>query len=518
MRWYFSFFLLFSFSSLAQIPNNGDILSYDLHLKVIDNNDSIYVKESVEVNLNQNQSIFRLCLIQSEGNTGMSINPINGIRQDGKSVGYEYKNDTISIRLNEQNKLSTFEFEYSGIPDNGLIIGENRFGNRTFFADNWPNRARYWFACDDHLSEKAKVSFNIEAPAHYQCVATGINTANIEIDAQTTLHKFETQIELPTKVIVFGLADFSVQELPNEYPFSLSAWVYQEDEKLGFAALNSAPSILNFLIQYIDSFPYEKLANVQSTTMFGGMENAGNIFYDEYAFRGEHSMDALIAHEMVHQWFGNSATETDWQHLWLSEGFATYITDLYILHSLGETQFKERLKSERERAVAFTNQYYHPVVDTSFTNLMHLLNAHSYQKGAWVLHMLRSEVGEVNFQLIIRSYYDKFKYGNASTDDFEAIVNSISTKDMTNFFDQWVYSAGHPILKQKLSSCKKKLTIFNYGEKFEFPIELKINYKDGTNEYQTYNVPSSDKIQFKFYKKIESIELDPNVKLFFEEE
>jgi len=80
---------------------------------------------------------------------------------------------------------------------------------------------------------------------------------------------------------------------------------------------------LQFFVDYIAPYEYERLTNVQSTTRFGGMENAGCIFYDENSITGTRSSESLLAHEIVHQWFGNSASEKDWPHLWLSEGFAT---------------------------------------------------------------------------------------------------------------------------------------------------------------------------------------------------
>jgi aminopeptidase N len=154
------------------------------------------------------------------------------------------------------------------------------------------------------------------------------------------------------------------------------------------------------------------------------MENAGNIFYDENTVNGQQEMEALIAHEIAHQWFGNSASESDWKHLWLSEGFATYFTDLYFENQYGTAAMNERLKGERKKVIQFSKRYPHPVIDTTYASLMHLLNPHSYQKGAWVLHMLRTTIGDSAFFSGIRTYYTTYKFGNASSNDFQKCMQT----------------------------------------------------------------------------------------------
>ena len=101
-----------------------------------------------------------------------------------------------------------------------------------------------------------------------------------------------------------------------------------------------------------------------------------------------------MAHEIAHQWFGNSVTENDWHHIWLSEGFATYLTAVYLEKTYGKEKLDETMKSARDRVIRFYLRSPRPVIDTTVTDLMRLLNANSYQKGAWVLHMLRRELGD----------------------------------------------------------------------------------------------------------------------------
>src|SRR5579875_2412159 len=139
------------------------------------------------------------------------------------------------------------------------------------------------------------------------------------------------------------------------------------------------------------------------------------------------------------------ASEKSFAHLWLSEGFATYLTDYYIENKYGKDSANKRLQKERQQVIAFDENNNHAVVDST-TDLMSLLNPNSYQKGAWVLHMLRNEVGDVIFQKILQTYYQQYKGSNAETRDFESVAEKVSGKDLKWFFDEWLYQPGYRTL------------------------------------------------------------------------
>ena len=117
------------------------------------------------------------------------------------------------------------------------------------------------------------------------------------------------------------------------------AWKDQ-DKGEAISPQAEALPVLKFFVENVGPYTYEKLANVQSTTRYGGMENAGNIFYSEESVEGGRGTTMLIAHEVAHQWFGNSASEKDWHHIWLSEGFATYFAELYAESAWGVEDLK----------------------------------------------------------------------------------------------------------------------------------------------------------------------------------
>ena len=153
------------------------------------------------------------------------------------------------------------------------------YGNRTFFSDNWPNRAHNWFPCLDHPSKRSKVDFIITAPSHYQVIATGLKHRTVSLPGNRTTHYWTSAVPVPTKVMAFAAAEFAIDYNDDIDGFPYSNWVYPQNMEEGFYDFNVTPEIFRFFTSTIGPYPFEKIANVQSTTRYGGMENAGNIFY-----------------------------------------------------------------------------------------------------------------------------------------------------------------------------------------------------------------------------------------------
>jgi aminopeptidase N len=292
--------------------------------------------------------------------------------------------------------------------------------------------------------------------------------------------------------------------------------VYPQDSTKGFYDYAVAPSIVKYFSDYIAPFPYRKLANVQSKTIFGGMENASAIFYAEKTVTGDRSSEALIAHEIAHQWFGNTATETTFAHLWLSEGFATYLTDIYMENKYGRDTLRHRMQGERETVLHFAARSDKPVVD-SLSSPMDLLNANSYQKGGWVLHMLRQEVGDTVFRKILQEYYEQYKWRNAGTRDFEAVAERVSGKELTQFFDQWLYRGRVPRLNIKTSIEKDAVSVHigQDGTLFAFPIEVGLVMGDGTMQTHRVDVSAKETDVKIPAPGVTKVLIDPATKLLF---
>jgi len=200
------------------------------------------------------------------------------------------------------------------------VFSKNKFAQRTIFADNWPNRARNWLPCLDHLSDKASVDFKVTAPEHYKVISNGIWVEESALSGHKKFTHWKETLALTTKVMVIGLADFAVNYAGTVDCIPVSSWVFPKDRKNGFYDYEQALEILALFLKNVGHYACQKLANVEAITIFGGMENASAIFYYEQSITGKHTRsEELIAHEIAHQWFGNSVTEADWPHVCVVE-------------------------------------------------------------------------------------------------------------------------------------------------------------------------------------------------------
>ncbi|ULQ56476.1 M1 family metallopeptidase [Flavihumibacter rivuli] len=499
-----------------------DVIHYDFNLRLKDESDEIEGTAGITLRILRSTNKVTLDLAgKSVSGKGMQV--IN-TTSNSQSVTHLHHNNLLELSLPARaNTGDTIRLtiHYRGIPEDGLIISRNKFNKRTFFADNWPNRARNWIPCNDHPSDKATVDFLVTAPNHYQVVSNGIILESSNISPDLNLTHWHESVPIPTKVMVIGAAQFAVGYAGELKGVPVSSWVFPEEKKNGFHDYAQTLDILPFFTENIAPFPFEKLASVQSKTIFGGMENAGCIFYHENSVNGARKEEALISHEIAHQWFGNSATEKHWSHIWLSEGFATYLSDMYLESRYGADTLKKLLEQQKATVVRFyREQPGKPIVDSTENNYMELLNANSYQKAAWVLHMIRKEIGDQLFWRTIRNYYQAYKGKNATTEDFLQVLNSTSGRDFNQFFQQWLRQPGHPRLSiewKKTATNKVSVRITQLQEKpFQFKYELQFS----AGQQSTIRPLSIDKKETLFELSLpfspEQLTADPSMKILAE--
>ncbi|PJJ83346.1 M1 family metallopeptidase [Mucilaginibacter auburnensis] len=490
-----------------------DVQHYKFNIDLNDSTNNIVCKADVTLKFIKNTRSFNLDLVQ-KNNSGKGM-LISAITEGDKAVEFSQSADKLTINTTGAVGTDhTYTISYQGVPADGLIISKNKYGKRTFFGDNWPNRAHNWLVSVDDPADKAAVDFVVTAPAHYDVVANGLKLSETDLPAGRKQTHWEEKQVLPTKIMVIGVADFAIKNVGNVSGIPVYSYVFPQDSVKGFKSYNYAREILPFFIKKVGPYAYEKLANVQSKTIFGGMENAGAIFYHEES-PTDRGIEALMAHEIAHQWFGDAASEKNFFNLWLSEGFATYMTHYYLENKYGIDTLKKRLVADRAKVLAFEKDRLKPVVDTSERrDFMVMLNANSYEKGSWVLHMLRRKLGEEAFWKGIREYYAEYKGGNANTMDFMKVMEKASGKDLDVFIKQWLYTAGHPdvVIKwQYLSNIHTiKLTVTQQQQQvYHFPLDISINGQMHRVDVNSREITAN----FSSAKQPTKIVPDPNINL-----
>jgi aminopeptidase N len=344
----------------------------------------------------------------------------------------------------------TTQVRYRGYPRDGLIVGKNQYGDRTIFADNWPDRAHLWLASLDLPSDKATVAFHIQAPLEDQVIANGVLEKIDTLPYGHAVWHYRLDTPIPVYTMVFGIARLARSRLPDAACsmkcVPLTVWTYPQDSAYALTGpFRRAGQIVEYFSSLIGPFPYPSLAHVESTTRFGGMENSTAIFYDEKRYREKTFDEALVAHETAHQWFGDAVTEADWHHLWLSEGFATYLAALWLRHADGDSAFRAEM-ARSSSAVFESKETERPVLDSSATDLIGLLNSNNYQKGSWVLHQLRGLIGDSAFDAGLRRYYTTYRDSTALSSDFARIMSQAAGRELDWYFRQALTQPGYPVL------------------------------------------------------------------------
>ena len=523
----------FSFTDDYPKNPNIDAINYVFKIDLSDDTDEIICEATIDVRfLSAGVQYLRLDLtnVSSElKNKGMHV---SGIISNGNSLTYRHENNVLYIKLHAPstvNQRRKYTITYNGIPTAGLKIANNKYGDRTFFSDNWPDKARNWLPTIDHPYDKAMCEFIVTAPDHYQVVSNGIIVEETDIPGGKRLTHWKQSVPIAPWLFVLGVARFAVQYVDEFEGKSIQTWVYHQDRDAGFYDFaEPTKNVLDFYSNYIGPYSYEKLANIQSNSVGGGMEAASAIFYGENSVTGKRSVRwrNVIIHEIAHQWFGNAVTEYDWDDVWLSEGFATYFTLLFIEHQYGRDAFIEGLISSKERVNTFyeKNREYR-IVHDNLKDMQKVTSSQTYQKGSWVLHMLRGVIGTDNFWKGIQSYYHKYRNSNATTDDFRSEMEEVSGIDLSTFFQQWLYKggtlkyAGSWQFDADESRVKIKLDqVQNDGSLFKMPLEIGI-YFAGQYDPQIEIVQVNERSNFftiNVVSEPDSIILDPNTWILME--
>ena len=456
-----------------------DALHYAFSLKLTDDSPRIDAEARASFRLVSAVPAIELDLISASGGKGMAVSRVTA---NDAPITFTHTANRLRLSVPASARPGqdvTYTITYGGVPIEGLHVLTNMHGERVVFSENWPDHARHWLPMIDHPYDKATGELIVTAPAHYQVVSNGVLVEETDLGNGLRRTHWKQSVPIASWLYALGAAHFDVHHAGTVQGVPLQTWVFPQDRDTGRKTFEeTSRRAMDFFATRFGPFPYEKLANVQASGYGGGMENATTIFYGE---KGVASGRSPVVHEIAHQWFGNSVTERDWDDVWLSEGFATYLAQLYTEQFEGREAFVRDLQRSRATVLALEKKLPDtPIVHRNLRDMETLLNEFVYQKGGWVLHMLRDTLGNEVFFAGIREYYRRYRDGNATTDDLRQVFEQLSHKPLQEFFAQWLNRPGVPRIEGTwhFDPTRKvvEVTVLQTqaGAPFRFPLDIRV--------------------------------------------
>ena len=330
------------------------------------------------------------------------------------------------------------------------------------FVMSEPDAASSIFPANDHPLDKATFEIHIVLPAGFEAAANGVLVGSETLDDGRIRYSFRHDFPMVPYLLAVGIGDFDVVEYVSDGGVPIRDYFEVGVSDGVRAAFDRQGDMIDFYSGIFGPYPFEVYGALVVESITGGFAaletQTLSTFPVDVASSGYD--EAIVAHEVVHQWFGNSVSLTDWDDIWLNEGFATYGEWLWTAERFADGDVSGRVAQEYDLVSGrdFLEQgATEAVVDDILSENFpppglppadNLFNGSVYLRGGLILHALRLEIGDDAFFATLRTYADEFRYGNATTEDFVAVAESESGADLGEFFDAWLFDADMPSIDE----------------------------------------------------------------------
>lgn len=387
--------------------------------------------------------------------------------------------------------------------------------------------ARAWFPCHTDPDDKASSEIVATVPAGMFALSNGELVARRDNgDGSATFHWREN---VPHSAYLLSLVAGPFVELADKLDgLPVTYYVLPGREQDGWRALGRTPRMIRFFADRIGvAYPYEKYAQVcVSDFIFGGMENTSattltDMFMPDERMLPDYVGDSLVAHELAHQWFGDLVTCREWSHGWLNEGFATYFEAIWLQHAAGEDAFRWDLWQDAQAyMVEDSGRYRRPIVTRTYNEPIDVFDRHLYPKGAWVLHMLRSQLGDESWWRAIKHYVTKHRESTVLTYDLQRAIEEATGRNFDLFFEQWVFSGGHPEFrvsyewdnerKQARLEVRQTQQLDALTPLFDLPITIRFALSNGVQDHVVRVRDATHSFVFSVAEQPKLVRFDPH--------
>ncbi|UCE40861.1 MAG: M1 family metallopeptidase [Candidatus Aminicenantes bacterium] len=444
---------------------------------------------------------------------------VTWITQNQAPISFIHQDDLLEIyplqTLNPNEEL-TVTISYSGFPQSGLNFTYHGEDPIIWSLDE-PIGAREWFPCHDVPSDKATVKMRITVPDS-MIVASNGDLIDVISNLDNT-KTFVWQENYPVSTYLISIAATNYETFSDVYTsgsetMDVLYYVYPEHFSQAQEDFSVTVPMMEFYADVFGEYPFlEEKYGMAIIPGNASMEHQTCTSLSSRLVTGTHQYDYIVAHELAHQWWGDLVTLTDWADIWLNEGFATYSDALWVENLYGLEGLISRMADFKYQYMIRHEGKDHPIYDPP---LGHLFCEIEYEKGAWVLHMLRFVVGEENFWEILKEYAKLYAFSNASTEDFQKICEQVYGGELGWFFDQWIYEAGYPVFQfgWGYSSQNRARVIINQIQEesplFSMPVELEFVFSSGAEKKVVWVDGETNFFQFDFQEKPLQVLFDPD--------
>ena len=373
---------------------------------------------------------------------------VDSILHQSDLLSYQHSNDVLTVSLNNPINIGTLDsisIFYQGIPDSGGLGSfkiSTHEGTPVLWTLSEPYGSRDWWPCKNGLNDKAdSIDIFITHPSSYKAVSNGMLQSETQIEggARTITH-WKHLYPLASYLVCMAVTNYSVLNNSidlNGINLPMISYCYPESQAAFEDGLQNTSDAMLLYHQSFGSYPFikEKYGHVQFGWS-GGMEHQTSTFL-------VNTDEQLVAHELAHQWFGNKITCASWRDIWLNEGFATFLTRFYM-----ERKYPESALAMRQLVVDdITSEKNGSVWVNDTVSVSRIFDARlSYNKGSFVLEMLRLKLGDSLFFRGLRRYQNDslLQYMYSTTSDLKRNLELESGMSLDKFFDQWYRGQGYP--------------------------------------------------------------------------
>jgi len=384
---------------------------------------------------------------------------VESVTVDGRAAGFD--NDGEKLRVvcpdppAEGAKLDV-AIRYSCRPRRGLyFIGPDAdHPERALqcWTQGQDDDSRYYWPCIDHPIEKFTTEVLCTAPAGNFVLSNGVLRERSELPGGRVRWHYALEFPQPAYLVTLVAGPFvEIADRATRAGVDVFYYVPPGREDDARRSFRRTPEMIDFFSERIGvRYAYPRYSQITvAEFIFGGMENTTAttltdlVLLDERAAL-DHDVEGLVSHELAHQWWGDLLTCREWSEAWLNEGFATYFEYVWREHAKGRDEADLELLVDADGYLNEAGRYQRPVVCRQYEEPIHLFDAHLYEKGGRVLHMLRHELGDAAFWRSIAHYAGKHAHGSVETRDLARAIEEATGRNVDELLDRWIARPGHP--------------------------------------------------------------------------